>query len=67
MVKREIEFTDRQIDALVYALYGLTEKEIRLWKGNKKELVWLIPNSRFRQSGVVSSHPPVGNAEPLGV
>jgi hypothetical protein len=28
MVKREIESTDRQIDTLVYELYGLTEDEI---------------------------------------
>ncbi|HLO17806.1 MAG TPA: hypothetical protein VK206_23450 [Anaerolineales bacterium] len=30
MVKREIESTDRQIDSLVYALYGLTDEEIRV-------------------------------------
>ena len=30
LVKREIESTDRQIDALVYELYGLTEEEIRI-------------------------------------
>jgi hypothetical protein len=29
-VKREIESTDRQIDKLVYELYGLTEKEIKI-------------------------------------
>lgn len=33
MVKREIETTDRQIDNLVYELYGLTEEEIRIVKG----------------------------------
>jgi hypothetical protein len=27
MLKRQIEATDRQIDALVYELYGLTEEE----------------------------------------
>jgi hypothetical protein len=26
----QIEATDRQIDALVYELYGLTEEEIRI-------------------------------------
>jgi type II restriction/modification system DNA methylase subunit YeeA len=30
MVKRAIESTDRQIDALVYELYGLTEEEIKI-------------------------------------
>jgi hypothetical protein len=33
MVKREIESTDRRIDALVYELYGLTEEEIRIVEG----------------------------------
>jgi hypothetical protein len=28
-----IEATDRQIDALVYELYGLTEEEIKIVKG----------------------------------
>ena len=30
MVKREVESTDRQIDKLVYELYGLSEEEIRI-------------------------------------
>lgn len=29
-LQRQIEATDRQIDALVYELYGLTEEEIRI-------------------------------------
>lgn len=29
-LKRQIAATDRQIDELVYALYGLTEDEIRI-------------------------------------
>ena len=33
MVKREIESTDRQIDKLVYELYGLTEEEIEIVEG----------------------------------
>jgi hypothetical protein len=33
MVKREIESTDRQIDALVYELYGLSPDEIKLVEG----------------------------------
>ncbi|HXQ34534.1 MAG TPA: TaqI-like C-terminal specificity domain-containing protein, partial [Anaerolineales bacterium] len=33
MVKREIESTDRQIDKLVYELYGLTEEEIKIVEG----------------------------------
>jgi hypothetical protein len=28
-----IEATDRQIDSLVYELYGLTEKEIKIVEG----------------------------------
>ncbi|MBN1452744.1 MAG: hypothetical protein JW963_17135 [Anaerolineales bacterium] len=30
MLKREIAATDRQIDELVYELYGLTEEEIKI-------------------------------------
>jgi hypothetical protein len=30
LYKRQIEATDRQIDALVYELYGLTEEEIEI-------------------------------------
>ena len=30
LYQRQIEATDRQIDALVYELYGLTEEEIRI-------------------------------------
>ncbi len=30
-LQREIEATDRQIDQLVYELYGLTEEEILLF------------------------------------
>lgn len=30
LLQRQIEATDRQIDALVYELYGLTEEEIRI-------------------------------------
>ena len=33
MVKREIESTDRQIDKLVYELYGLAEDEIKIFEG----------------------------------
>jgi len=29
-IQREIDATDRQIDALVYQLYGLTDDEIRI-------------------------------------
>ncbi len=30
LYQRQIEATDRQIDALVYELYGLTEEEIAI-------------------------------------
>jgi len=33
MLRREIESTDRAIDALVYELYGLTEEEIKIVEG----------------------------------
>ena len=29
-IQREIDATDRQIDQLVYQLYGLTDEEIRI-------------------------------------
>ncbi len=30
VIQRQIDATDRQIDQLVYELYGLTDEEIRL-------------------------------------
>jgi hypothetical protein len=30
MIQRQIDATDRQIDKLVYELYGLTEDEIKI-------------------------------------
>jgi type II restriction/modification system DNA methylase subunit YeeA len=33
LYQRQIEDTDRQIDALVYKLYGLTEDEIKIVEG----------------------------------
>lgn len=35
-LQRQIDLTDKQIDQLVYELYGLTEDEIRLVEGQKK-------------------------------
>jgi hypothetical protein len=32
-IRRQIEATDRQIDQLVYELYGLTEEEIKIVEG----------------------------------
>jgi hypothetical protein len=32
-LQRQIQATDRQIDRLVYELYGLTEEEIRIVEG----------------------------------
>jgi hypothetical protein len=34
-IERQIAATDKQIDALVYELYGLTEEEIRIVEGNQ--------------------------------
>ncbi len=33
VMQRQIEATDRQIDALVYELYGLTDNEIKIVEG----------------------------------
>ena len=33
-LERRIERTDREIDELVYELYGLTEEEIRIVEGH---------------------------------
>jgi hypothetical protein len=33
VIQRQIEAADKQIDALVYELYGLTEEEIRIVEG----------------------------------
>jgi predicted nucleic acid-binding Zn-ribbon protein len=33
LLQRQIEATDKQIDRLVYELYGLTEEEIGIVKG----------------------------------
>ncbi|HQB08000.1 MAG TPA: hypothetical protein PK712_09070, partial [Rectinema sp.] len=35
LLQRQIEATDKQIDALVYDLYGLTEEEIRIVESDK--------------------------------
>ena len=34
-IERQVAATDRQIDALVYELYGLTEEEIRIVEGER--------------------------------
>ena len=34
MIQRQIDATDRQIDKLVYELYGLTPEEIAIVEGN---------------------------------
>jgi hypothetical protein len=33
-LKAKIETTDKEIDRMVYALYGLTEEEIRIVEGS---------------------------------
>ena len=33
-IKNEIDITDAAIDKMVYALYGLTEEEIKIVEGN---------------------------------
>lgn len=34
-LERQISTTDKQIDALVYELYGLTDEEIRIVEGTE--------------------------------
>ena len=34
-VERQIQATDKQIDSLVYELYGLIEKEIKIIEGER--------------------------------
>ncbi|MDF0590287.1 hypothetical protein [Candidatus Methanocrinis natronophilus] len=36
LLQRQIEATDKQINALVYELYGLTEEEIKIVEDPKK-------------------------------
>jgi hypothetical protein len=36
LIEGQIDATDKQIDALVYELYGLTEEEIRIVEGAGK-------------------------------
>ena len=33
LIQRQIDFTDSQIDKLVYELYGLTDDEIKIVEG----------------------------------
>jgi hypothetical protein len=35
-LSRQIAATDRQVDELVYELYGLTEEEVRIMEGELK-------------------------------
>jgi hypothetical protein len=37
MIGRQIQALDKQIDALVYELYGLTEEEIKIVEGETDE------------------------------
>ena len=43
MLQRQIEATDRQIDQLVYELYGLTEEEIAIVEGRRTIAVTALP------------------------
>jgi len=36
-LQRQIAATDKQIDVLVYKLYGLTEEEVRIVEGGRRE------------------------------
>ena len=47
LIARRIEATERQIDRLVYELYGLTEKEIGLVEAGADE--WL-PGEHFSKT-----------------
>jgi hypothetical protein len=37
VIQRQIDATDKQIDALVYELYGLTEEEITIVEGDQRQ------------------------------
>ena len=39
-LQRQIEATDRQIDTLVYELYGLTEEEIAIVEGGAEGAIF---------------------------
>ena len=41
LYRRQVEATDRQIDALMYELYGLTDEEIKLVEGER----WMLSRS----------------------
>lgn len=41
-LQRQIDATDRQIDKLVYELYGLTEEEIAVVEGRQMTLLLLL-------------------------
>jgi len=36
LLDQKLAITDRQIDQLVYQLYGLTEEEVKIVKGERK-------------------------------
>jgi hypothetical protein len=38
-IQRQIDITDKQIDRLVYQLYGLTDSEIAIVEGRKKDIL----------------------------
>ena len=38
LYERQIKFIDTQIDHLVYDLYGLTEEEVMVVEGDRKEM-----------------------------
>ena len=39
MLQRQIDATDRQIDRLVYELYGLSDEEIRVVEGRAQKIL----------------------------
>jgi hypothetical protein len=45
ILKAEIDKTDREIDRMVYELYGLTEEEIGIVEENSK--IWKLSLLRF--------------------
>ena len=36
-IKQQIDATDKEIDQMVYSLYGLSEEEIKIVEGNDKQ------------------------------
>jgi len=55
----QIEATDRQIDGLVYELYGLTEVEIGVWWNGRPDRFAVIQILSSFSGGMCDGHNPL--------